>query len=115
MEDDALLGVISMKHVGCGWIDAPTLVGWTVIADTIGVTGPGPCTGFMSRTATITTTTTIRMPMTIYRVRGFFAARTFRQFGQALRFGSTGAPQEGQVFCAIYLSSPPEVIYRHLS
>jgi hypothetical protein len=90
---DALLPETAIVQGGCVGIATPPAAGTGVTVVGREDVSAGPCARFISNTATITTITTIRMPMTIYGVRRLFVARTFRQFGQALRFGSTGAPQ----------------------
>jgi hypothetical protein len=95
---------MSIKHVGCDGRDAPAfvpaLVGWTVMTGAIVVPGPGA--GLIRTNATTMMTTTISPAITRYGVRALFFFRTARQFGQEFWPGSTGAPQRGQVFNAIY-------------
>src|SRR5208337_2779721 len=101
-EGGTLLPVIPIVHVGCDGGDSSALICWAVSTGATGVTGPGPATGLIRTTATTITTTTMSTIIIRYGVRALFFFRTARQFGQEFWPGSTGAPQRGQVFNAIY-------------
>jgi hypothetical protein len=94
--------VIAIMQLGACGEDSTILVGGTLIAVSGMVTG---CGEGLIRSTTATRITTIMIPPIMrYGVRELFSFRTTRQFGQTVRFDSTGAPQCGQVLFAIYFS-----------
>jgi hypothetical protein len=101
--------VIAIMQDGACGADTAASVGRTVITGAGIVIGCGA--GLIRSTAATRITITMIPPMMRYGIRDLLSFITTRQFGQTDRLDSTGAPQLGQVFFAIYSSCLIHEVY----